>query len=58
MMLNLKNRLHRSSMNKPRHRHEHKYTIYKTKENLGNTWSSIHEKVKQHWGRFEKNRCL
>ena len=25
---------------------------------LSNTWSSIHEKVKQHWGRSEKKRCL
>ena len=28
------------------------------KEHLSKTWSSIHEKVKQHWGWVEKKRSL
>ena len=28
------------------------------KQHLSNTWSSIHEKVKQHLGWVEKKRCL
>ena len=28
------------------------------KQHLINIWSSIHEKVKQHWGWVEKKRCL
>ena len=48
--------------------HGHKYSKYKKslsmvmliyiKQNLSNIWSSIHEKVKQHWGWIEKKRCL
>ena len=29
-----------------------------TKQHLSNIWSSIHEKVKQHWDWVEKKRCL
>ena len=46
-------------------RHGHKYTKYKIclskimvtciKQHLSNIWSSIHEKVKQHWGWVEKS---
>ena len=46
----------------------HRYNKYKTrhgmimitciKKNLSNIWSSIHKKVKQHWGWVEKNCCL
>ena len=52
-------RLHRYDINRPRSRHEHKYSKYKKclnmmmliriKQHLSNIWSSIHEKVKQHW---------
>ena len=28
------------------------------KQRLSNIWSSIHEKVKQHWGWVETKRCL
>ena len=51
--------------NKPRPRHRHNHTEYKTclsimmviciKQHLRNIWSSIHEKVKQHWGWVEKS---
>ena len=29
-----------------------------TKEHLGNIWSLINEKVKQHWGWVEKKACF
>ena len=48
---------HRYNINRPRPRHEHKYTKYKIfnstmlviciKQHLSNIWTSIHEKVKQ-----------
>ena len=28
------------------------------KQHLSNIWSTIHEKVKQHWGWVEKKSCL
>ena len=47
-------------INRPMSRHGHKYSKYKKclskmmltciKQHLSNIWSSIHEKVKQHWG--------
>ena len=67
--LKVKNRSHRYDINRPRPRHEHKYTKYKMcltsimmviciKQHLSNIWSSIYEKVKQHWGRvaYKKKR--
>ena len=64
----MKNRLNRYDINRPRLRHGYKYVKYKMcliiimvvciKQNLSNTWSSIDEKVKQHWGWVEKKRCL
>ena len=52
----------RYDINRPRPRHGQKYTKYKMviciKQHLSNNWSSIHEKIKQHWGWVEKNRCL
>ena len=54
-------------------RHGHKYNKYKMclcimmvicimviciKQHLSNIWSSIHEKVKQHWDWVEKKLCL
>ena len=64
----MKNRWHRYNINRPRSRHGHKYSKYKkylimmmlicTKQHVSNTWSSIHEKVKQHWGWVEKKASL
>ena len=64
-----KNRSHRNDVNRPRPRHEHKYTNYKMcltpimmvifiKQHLSNIWSSIYEEVKQHWVRvaYKKKR--
>ena len=49
-------------------KNEHKYINYESclamtmiisiKQHLGSIWSSIHEKVKQHWGWVEKKCCL
>ena len=56
---------HRYDINRPRSRHGHKYSKYKKclsmimllciRQRLSNTWSSIHEKVKQHWGWVKKS---
>ena len=56
---------HRYDINRPWSRHGHKYNEYqkclnmmmliRTKQHLSNIWSSIHEKVKQHWGWVEKS---
>ena len=56
MKMKMKNRSHRLDINRPRSRHGHKYSKYKTrpslmmliciKQHLSNMWSSIHEKVK------------
>ena len=55
---------------RPRPRHGHKCTKYKyktyhgimmvicIKQHLSNIWSSIHEKVKQHWGWVNKKTFL
>ena len=61
-------RSHRSNINRPGSRHEYKFREYKrylsmmmhicTKQHLSNIWSSIHGKVKQHWGWVEKKRWL
>ena len=57
-------RSHRYVINKLGSRHGHKYVKYKKslgmpiKQHLSNTWSSIHEKVKQDWDWVEKKRCL
>ena len=57
-------------INRPRCRHEHKYSKYmkrlgimmliSIKQHLRNIWSSVmsYESVKQHWGWVEKKRCL
>ena len=65
MRLKMKNISHRYDINRPRPRHGHKYTKYKMcltimmvmciKQHLSNIWSSINEKVKQHWGWVEKS---
>ena len=66
MKLKMKNGSHRYDANRPRPRHGHKHTKYKMclsimvviciKQHLSNSWSSIHEKVMQHWGWNEKKR--
>ena len=61
----MKSRSQRYNINRPRHRHLHKYNKFKIclsimmvisiKQHQSNIWSSIHEKVKQHSGRVEKS---
>ena len=61
MKMKMKNKSERCNIN----RHGHKYSKYKTylsvmmlvpvKQHLSNIWSSIHEKVKKHWGWLEKS---
>ena len=56
----MKNSSQRYHINRPRPRHGHRYIKYKMslrimiviciKQHLSNIWSSVHEKVKQHWG--------
>ena len=63
-----KNRSHRYHINRTKSRHRYEYTEYKmcvsvmmvmfNKQQLNNTWSWIHEKVKQHLGWAEKKCCL
>ena len=65
---NEKKRSQRYNMNRPRSRHGHKYSKYKNclivmmliciTQHLSNIWSSIYEKVKQHWGWVEKKALL
>ena len=33
-------------------------TLICIKQHVGNIWSLIHEKAKQHWGSIEEKRCL
>ena len=65
----MKNRSHRyDDINRPWPRHVNKHTKYKIclgimmaiciKQHLSNIWSSIHKKIKQHWGSVEKKRFL
>ena len=68
MKMKEKNRSNRCDIKRPRSRLGHKYSKYKMclsvimllfiKQHLGNIWSSIHEKVKQHWIWVEKMCCL
>ena len=61
-------RSHRYDINRPSSRHGYKCNKYKeclsmmihicTRQHLSNTWSSIHKKVNQHWGRVEKKGCV
>ena len=46
MRLEMKNRSHKYSIHRPRHRN--------IKEHLSKIWNSIHEKVKPQWGWVEK----
>ena len=64
MKMKMKKRSHRYDKSSPKSRHGHKYSKYKKclcmmvliriKQHLSNTWSSIHEKFKQHWRLIEK----
>ena len=36
----------------------HMMMLISIKQHLNNIWSSINEKVKQHWGWVEKKHCL
>ena len=64
--LKTKNRWYRYDMNRSRIRHGYKSTKYQIyfsimmvmyiKQYLSNIWTSIHEKVKQHWGWVEKKQ--
>ena len=66
MNMKMKNRSHRYNINRPVSRHGHKYIKYKkrlsmmmltcVRQRLSNIWSSVHEKVKQHWGWVEEKR--
>ena len=69
MEMKMKKKSHRYGMNRPRSRHGHIYSKYKKclskmmliciKKHLSNIWSSIYEKVKQHWDWVgKKKRCL
>ena len=63
MRLKIKKILQRYNINTLRPWQEHKYTKYVSqyndgymyKQHLSNIWSSIHKKVKQHWGWVEKS---
>ena len=68
MRLEMKNRSNRCGINRPRPRYGHEYTTYimcfskmkviYIKQPWSNIWSSIHEKVKQHWGWVKKKALL
>ena len=68
MTMKMKNRSHRYDINRSRPRHGHEYTKHKLllsilmviciKQHLSNIWSSIHKRVKQHWGWVEKKDYL
>ena len=61
-------RSHRYEINRPRSRCAHKYNKYKKclsmmmliciKQHLNNIWSTIQEKVKQHWSFVGKKALL
>ena len=65
MKMKLKHRSHRYDISRRRSRHGHKYSKYKKcfsitmltciNQQAINIWSSIHEKVKQHWDWVEKS---
>ena len=65
MKMKLKHRSHRYDISRCRSRHGHKYSKYKKcfsitmltciNQQAINIWSSIHEKVKQHWDWVEKS---
>ena len=68
MKMSIWNRSYRYNIYGLRSRHGHKYSKYQKclsmmmltciKQHLSNIWSSIYEKVKQHWGWAEKKAFL
>ena len=68
MRLKIKKRSWRYDINWSRPRHRHSYTKYKMclsimmvvciKQHLSNIWTSVHDKVKQHWDWVEKKTLL
>ena len=68
MKMKMKNRPYRYDIIGPRSRHAQKCCKYQKclsmmilkciKQRLSNIWSSVHEKVKQHWGWVAKKPCL
>ena len=68
MKMKMKNISNWYDINKPRARQRHKYCKYKKclsmamlkciKQHRSNTWRSIYENVKQHWGWVEKKALL
>ena len=64
MKTKMRNRSHRYDINRSRSKHGHKDSKYKkclsmmmlicVEQHLSNIWSSIHDKVKQHWGQEKK----
>ena len=68
MKMKMKNRSHRYDRNRPRFKHRHQYGKYKIclsmmmlicfQEQLSNIWSSIHRKVKQHWGWVQYKKSM
>ena len=64
----MKIRLQRYDINRPRSRNKQKYSKYKMclsimmvtciKQHLSNIWSSINEKVKEHWGWVELKKSF
>ena len=61
MKMKMTKRSHRYDTNRPTSRYWQKQSmiiLICIKQHLSNIWSSIHEKVKQHWGWVEKKRCL
>ena len=65
MEIKMENIANRYEINRSRSWHGHKFSKYEQcltiimliciKQHLSNIWSSIHEKVKQHWGWVEKS---
>ena len=65
MKVKIKNKSYRYNTTRPRHRHGQKCSKYKSclsmtmlicvKQQLSNIWSSVYEKIQQHWGWIEKS---
>ena len=68
MEMRMKNRSHRHNVKRPGPWHGHRYSksrkclgmmmLVWIQQQLSNIRSTVHEKVKQHWGWVEKKRCL
>ena len=68
MKMKMKSRSHRYDINRPGSRHGYRYIKYEKClpmmmliciiQHLTNIWTSIHEKVKQHWAAYKKMSVL